>query len=209
MQLELDVAHESGLEEALGGRVATEAALGARAVAPLQAQALAFDSSSVQLGLRRRTAAVPDIGEGLFGAFMVIGLGAAAGVTEEIPAGPPKTQDAGNGFAISASQNSVSITSDLSHTDTKTGVTTKIKTKSTVVPCPDANGSLDVTALLDVEATKGDAGQHGTLDVKVKAQVDERRSVGVVRSGVPDEVVEVGRGFVEHGRRDGEVPGLR
>jgi hypothetical protein len=41
------------------------------------------------------------------------------------------------------------------------------------VPCPDANGSLDVSALLDVSATKGDAGQHGTLDVKVKAQVDD------------------------------------
>ena len=45
MQLELDVAHESGLEEALGGREATRATLEA-AWAPLQAQALALDSSS-------------------------------------------------------------------------------------------------------------------------------------------------------------------
>jgi hypothetical protein len=171
MQLELEVAKESGLEEALGGREATRAALEA-AWAPLQAQAMAFDSSSLQLGLRRRTG-VPGIGEGLFGAFMVIGLGASAGVTDEIPAGPPKTQDAGNGFAITASQNSVSITADLSNTDTTTGVTTKIKTKSTVVPCPDANGSIDLSALLDVSATKGDAGQQGILDVKVKAQVND------------------------------------
>ena len=44
MQLELDVAKESGLERALGGREATQAALEA-AWAPVQAQALAINSS--------------------------------------------------------------------------------------------------------------------------------------------------------------------
>ena len=175
MQLELDVAKESGLQDALGGREATQAALEA-AWAPVQAQAMAFDSSSVQLGLRRRTAG-PSIAEGLFGAYMVVALGASAGVTEEIPAGPPKVQESGNGFAISASQNSVTLTSDLSHTDTATGVTTSVKTRSTVVPCPDANGLLDVSAMMDVTATKGDVGQHGTLDVKVKAQVNDDAQV--------------------------------
>jgi hypothetical protein len=172
MQLELDVAKESGLEDALGGREATKAALEA-AWAPVQAQALALDSSTMTLGLRRRTAAVPDIGEGMFGAYMTIALLADAGVTEEIPAGPPVSKDTGSGFVISGTQNSVTVSGTLSYTDAKTGVTTKVETQSTVVPCPDANGSFDVSGLMDVTVTKGDAGQHGTIDVQVIGQVDD------------------------------------
>ena len=172
MQLELDVAKESGLEDALGGREATRAALEA-AWAPVQAQAMALDSSSMQLGLRRRTTSVPDIGEGLFGAYMAVALLASAGVTEEIPAGPPVTKDSGSGFSITATQNSVTVSGTLSHTDSKSGVTTKVETQSTVVPCPDANGSFDVSGLMDVTVTKGDAGQHGTIDVQVIGQVDD------------------------------------
>lgn len=172
MQLELDVAHESGLEEALGGREATQAALEA-AWAPVQEQALALDSSEITLGFRRQTAAVPSIGEGLFGGLMVMLLGADAGVTYEIPAGPPVSEDKGNGFVISGSQNSTSLSGNLSHTDSATGVTTKIETHTTVVPCPDANGSFDASGLMDVLVTKGAAGQHGTLDVQVTGQVND------------------------------------
>lgn len=172
MQLELDVAEESGLADALGGRETTQAALEA-AWAPVQAQALALDSSTITLGLRRQTAAVPDIGEGMFGAYMAVALLAGAGVTEEVPAGPAVSRDSGSGFVLSATQNSVTVSGTLSHTDSKTGVTTKVETQSTVVPCPDANGSFDVSGLMDVSVTKGDAGQHGTLDVQVTGQVDE------------------------------------
>jgi hypothetical protein len=172
MELELDAAHESGLEEALGGREATKAALEA-AWAPVQGQALALNSSSLTLGLRRRTTAGPEIGEGMFGGYMTIALLSESGVTEEIPAGPPVSTDTGSGVVISGTQNSITVSGNFTHTDTKTGVTTKLETQSTVVPCPDANGSFDVSGLLDVTVTKGDAGQHGTLDVQVTGQIDD------------------------------------
>ncbi|HEX4983000.1 MAG TPA: hypothetical protein VFV63_14935 [Ilumatobacteraceae bacterium] len=171
MELELDVAKASGLEAALGGREATRAALGA-AWAPLVEQARAIDVESLSLGFRRGSPA-PSIGEGLFGALMVVSLGAAVGVTNEIPAGPPVSEDNGKGFVITGSQNSASLSYNGTHTDSKTGVTTKLETNSTVVPCPDANGTFDASALVDVTVTKGDAGQHGTLDVNVVGQVDD------------------------------------
>ena len=172
MQLELDVAHESGLEAALGGREQAQAALEA-AWAPVLGQAQTIDGSSMSLGLRRRASTVPEIGEGMFGASLVITLTADAFVTQDFPAGPPISEDQGNGVVLSGSQNSSSVSLNTSNTDSKTGVTTKLETHSTVVPCPDANGSFDASALMDVTVTKGDAGQHGTLDVQVVGQVDD------------------------------------
>ncbi|HSB87057.1 MAG TPA: hypothetical protein VLD86_12140, partial [Ilumatobacteraceae bacterium] len=174
MELELAVAHESGLEEALGGADATRAALGAAWI-PVLTQAQAIDTASLSLGgLKRRAApAVPDIGEGMFGAMLIMSLGASAGITTDIPAGPPVSEDNGNGFVISGSQNSTSLSYTGTHTDTTTGVTTTLETSSTVTPCPDANGSFDASGLMDVTVTKGSAGQHGTLDVTVVGQVDD------------------------------------
>jgi len=172
MALELDVAKASGLEEALGGREATETALGA-AWAPVVGQAAAVDASTLSLGGLRRTTTVPHIGEGMFGGLLIVSLGAEAGITTEIPAGPPVSEDKGNGFVISGTQNSTSLSFNATHTDSKTGVTTKLETSTTVVPCPDANGTFDASGLLDVTVTKGDAGQHGTVDVQVVGQVDD------------------------------------
>lgn len=172
MQLELDVAHESGLEAALGGREQAQAALEA-AWAPVLGQAQTIDGSSMSLGLRRRASTVPEIGEGMFGASLVITLTADAFVTQDFPAGPPISEDQGNGVVLSGSQNSSSVSLNTSHTDSETGVTTKLETQSTVVPCPDVNGSFDASGLMDVTVTKGDAGQHGTLDVQVVGQVDD------------------------------------
>jgi hypothetical protein len=42
-----------------------------------------------------------------------------------------------------------------------------------VVPCPDADGRVDASGLVDVTVSKGDAGQHGTLDVTIVGQVDD------------------------------------
>ena len=74
--VELEMAEWSGLEEALGGPDSTSAAFASQN----QFYATLADAVSVPpvLGFRRAQADGPSIGMGLFGGFMVVGLGSKA-----------------------------------------------------------------------------------------------------------------------------------
>lgn len=176
MDLALAAAKDSGLEEAIGGPEATRDALHASAL-PLLEAANTIEGESVPAALGRmiprRAADIPSLGEGFFGGVIVSSLGAAVGVTSDVAAGKPTTEKLGEMFVATSAQNEATLSFDATNTDPDTGVTTKLSTRTTVVPCPDVDGRFDASSLIDVTVTKGNAGQHAILDVQVAGQVDD------------------------------------
>ncbi len=174
LELELAVAKESGLEAELGGPDATRDAL-ISAWAPLVEQAVAVRGSNVPSGFRRVAQAAPPIGLGLFGGLM-LGAATAEVAVSNVSTGETITETGTkNGFAVSASAslNHGEFAMEGTHVDGATGVTTKLVTKASAVPCPDADGRFEIEAVIDVTVSKGTAGQRGVLDVKVVGHVDD------------------------------------
>jgi hypothetical protein len=173
LELELAVAKESGLEAELGGPDGARAAL-VSAWAPIVAQAAAVKGNIVPLGFRRRTPTAPSLGEGFFGGYMIAALAADAAVSASanLKSGPPVSETK-DGLTLTGSQNYGELAMDATNLDDKTGVTTKLVTKTSVVPCPDADGRFEAEAVIDVTVSKGSSGQHGVLDVKVVGHVDD------------------------------------
>ncbi len=172
-RFELEISELSGLEAALGGPESAAAAL--RSAWQPQIAAIREEAAQpVQLGFRMAAApAVPDGGEGLFGGAMGIAesaIGAVAGSNDFEP-GPPKTSKPEDPIQISASFDDVTIGFE---TPPSTGaVTTKIKARAEVKPCPGPDGTFTATALVEVETRAGDVGQTGTLDLSVSGQLDD------------------------------------
>ena len=177
LELELAVAKESGLEAELGGPDAARDAL-ISAWAPLIEQAVAVKGNNVPSGFRQVATAAPPIGEGLFAGLVLAAVSAdnaveagSAGITGA-PESVTKTE---NGFTTttSGSLNRGEFAMEATHVDGKTGVTTKLVTKTSAVPCPDADGRFEIEAVIDVTVSKGTAGQRGVLVAKVVGHVDD------------------------------------
>ena len=107
---------------------------------------------------------------GLFGGFMVVGLGSKAIVTATND-GKTGTVTPTKGFTITAKDESVEMAVDTSLEDE--GLTTTLKTNVKIVPCPDVNGEFTVEAVVDVSASAGGKKQTGKLEVKVKGQLND------------------------------------
>lgn len=179
LDLSLAISEISGLTDAVGGVDATRDALTASAE-PIVQQATTLNGVQLPQGFRAASPAPPGptIGEGMFGGYIVVALGADGSVTasnniEDSPDGKPAEATPTDGFNIKATRESAELSANLTHTDSKSGVTTKLATKSVVAPCPDVSGSFEASAMVDVSATKGSVGQTGTLEVKVVGQVDD------------------------------------
>lgn len=166
--IELQMAEWSGLEEALGGPAAAEAAFASHD--GFYAALAAAADAPVTLGFRRGQAEPPSIGMGLFGGFMVVGLGSKAIVTATND-GKTGTVTPTKGFTITAKDESVEMAVDTSLEDE--GLTTTLKTNVKIVPCPDVNGEFTVEAVVDVSASAGGKKQTGKLEVKVKGQLND------------------------------------
>lgn len=170
-QADLELAAWSGLEEALGGREATAAAF-ATHDAFLEGIAAVIATPPV-LGIRRTQVDGPNIGMGMFGGFMVVGMGSEGLVTatNDGTVGTTKPGELPTGMQITATKDSVEMTVDVVHE--ADGMTTDLKTKIKMTPCPDANGDFVAEAKIDVSAKAGAKGQTGVLDVKVTGHVDD------------------------------------
>lgn len=166
--VELEMAEWSGLEAALGGPDATSAAFAAQD--PFYAAFAESASAPPSLGFRSAPADGPNIGMGLFGGFMVVGLG-SKGIVEVGNSGKTGTATPAKGLTITATAESVEMTVDVTHESN--GLTTNLKTHVKIFPCPDVNGEFTVEATVDVSASAGGKQQNGTLDVKVTGQLDD------------------------------------
>ena len=166
--VELDMAEWSGLEEALGGPAATAAAFASQD----EFYGAFADAVSVPpvLGFRRAQADGPNIGMGLFGGFMVVGVG-SKGIVQAGNDGRTGTATLAEGITITATAESAEMAVDLTHESN--GMTTKLKTNVKILPCPDVNGEFTVEATIDVSASAGGKQQSSKLDVKVTGQLND------------------------------------
>jgi hypothetical protein len=172
-QIELEMAEWSGLEDALGGPDATAAAFATHDAmyAPLASTL----EAPTQFGFRRSQADGPSVGAGLFGGYMVVALGSKT-LVERSNDGETGTFASDDGtMTAEATDTSVKLAMDVTHD--ADGVTTKLKTNVTVVPCPDVNGELTVEAIVDVSASAGGTTQNGKLEVRTKIRLDDNAEV--------------------------------
>jgi hypothetical protein len=178
MRFERDLAVVSGLEDALGGPEATDAAL-SEAWTPIIEQARAIEGAPMSFGLMKASPApAPNIGEGLFGGLMVAILGSEAVVSasNDLKVGEKPKPRVADDMTLEATLERGTLSMDTTHTSSK-GVTTKLKVKIMVLPCPDTSGKFQATAKIDVSATAGSVGQTGTLDVTLDGQVDDNAAL--------------------------------
>lgn len=168
-----------GLTAALGGAAAADASIEETAqwMAALGTQ-ITGETATASLepqGLRRAPsqATTADIGEGMFGGLMVTMLGGRA-VISATNDGTTGERELASGFRVKVGTNSTELTSDVTFTD-KEGVTTTLKTRNAVTPCPKADGTFEATISIDTSGTVngGATGQRGTFDVMIKGTVDD------------------------------------
>ncbi|MBO9520986.1 MAG: hypothetical protein J7518_05555 [Nocardioidaceae bacterium] len=171
--LERELWTVSGLESALGGPEAADAAFAAHGQA-LTGKARAISERPVVMrpAAYVADASGPTIGEGLFGGTLVVALGSDAVVSASND-GEHGSVQWSKEAKVSGSREHVDLDIDATHESN--GVTTRLVVKVGVSPCPDASGRFEATAKLDISATKtgGRTGQRGTLDVAITGQVDE------------------------------------
>jgi hypothetical protein len=168
----------SGLEEALGGPEAADAAFEAHGQALLAAVEEAAGSPIVLAqggaGTSRSAASGgPSIGEGLFGGLMTVVLTSGAVVEATNSQSPTGSETFGTNGTISGDTGYVEATQEFVYTDK--GVTSRLVVTIDVSPCPDPTGKFEAHANVYVTATTTDglAGQSGELDVRVEGQVDD------------------------------------
>ncbi len=164
----------SGIEAALGGAEAADAAFAEQSQAIVD-RARSIATQPIAMSGFRATASAPSIGMGMFGGAMVVSIGAEGIVTatNDLKDGESGTASPSEGTTISASREHAEMTVDFSQ-ESK-GVTTKLHVKVEVSPCPDPDGHFEAKAVVDVSTTTsgGSTGQKGTLDVTVTGQVDD------------------------------------
>jgi hypothetical protein len=188
-RFERDLYSLSGLTEALGGADAVDRSITETAdwYGILGGQVTIPDSNS-PVGFRRPAAATSNptsVGEGLFGGLLVTMLGADAAVSatndgaegskdlgQDNPTRKPDPNDAK--INITAKNGVVELTSEGKFTD-KEGVTTTLKTRNLMAPCPTPDGTFEATATIDTTSTVngGATGKRGTFDVTVRGTVDD------------------------------------
>jgi hypothetical protein len=168
---------ESGLEKALGGTAAADAAFAAHGKA-LTSKARAVGDKPIVIVPAVYTAVPsgPSIGEGLFGGTLIAILGAdgVVSASNDLKVGEKGVRESDNKeMTMSGSLEHVDLTAQMTHESD--GVTTKLVVKVGVSPCPDASGHFEASATVDISATKtgGSTGQRGTLDIKITGQVND------------------------------------
>ena len=180
-QLERELFAASGLEEALGGPAAADAAFEALATtmnghfaelreSPPKLQLIAYNLAQGADG--------PSSGGLVFGGYMAAAIG-AAGAIEATSGGESGSgsHQSGSGdktakFEVSGSREQISlrIAGDFS----EGGMTGKLKSDVDMTVCPDANGEVTGKVVIDVSATKTgtNTGQNARLEVDFTGHVN-------------------------------------
>lgn len=175
-KLERELWVTSGLEAALGGKVATDVAFVAHGQALTdRGRAIGDRPIVISAAAYATGSSGPNIGEGLFGGTLVVTLGAdgVVSASNDFKDGESDTAHLSKELTVSGSREHVDLAMDA--TQESTGVTTRLVAKVGVSPCPDTSGHFEASATVNVSATKtgGRTGQTGTLDLKITGQVDD------------------------------------
>ena len=192
-RVELEAARLSGLEDALGGAAATDAAL-TGAWASVNA---AIDDVPSEVAAATPPAPVPSTGQpsgfagpsargsvsapapnGMAALGIMMGMFAVAVTAEAVVSSANDfTADQysegtfGSGAVVSGAieQSTLEMTFD----GTQDGVAVVFNTTVVVHPCPDPSGNFDIEAKIDVKTSKGNVGSNATIDMKIDGQVDD------------------------------------
>lgn len=187
----------SGVERAVGGPEAADAAFLAAA------QSLAAFTAGIKIELadlastrsntvstaetasnlhRRRlmlVADAPNLGMAWFGGLITVKMlpEGLVGGTNDVADGPARSGAISEGISGTISRDAVN--GELSYSDEQGGVTTSLRVKFKVNPCPDAQGRFQATALIEMSATAkgGSVGQKGTVEVLTSGQLDDDAQV--------------------------------
>lgn len=189
--LDLQLASISGLEEALGGPQATDAALAA--VSSALIAAVEQEQPVPDFGRFGAPPAIDraEMGGGmLFGSWLLTVLGAKGIVSATNGAEPgqseqDKTSSTADGVTTTRelSGSIDSAISDVTVEATKEGVTGTMRSKVEIHPCPDANGEWTAHIVMSTSATEagGRTGGNQTFDFTVTGTIDDdARLVGYV-----------------------------
>ncbi|HEU5222558.1 MAG TPA: hypothetical protein VFU07_02625 [Candidatus Lumbricidophila sp.] len=184
----------AGLDDAVGGTQAADAAFVAagrslsRFTAGMRSPLAEFPSTkaiSPEGGIQ--TAAylahgsvfagdeAPNLGMALFGGILATGLMAPMLVeaTNKIEDGPPRTESMRDGFEVTASRGEVDF--EIAHSSEEHGVTTSLRVKVKVQPCPDAQGRFEGSARIEMSATAkgGSVGQKSTVELNLTGRTND------------------------------------
>lgn len=184
--VELELYALSGLTDELGGpeeaaRSVDEAAqwladLGSELAAPAAPRPAPFARSVGTGTTGSGTTGSTDagFGAGLFGGMVIGQLGADAAVSSTND-GQVGTKEIARGVTLDAGTESVTLSSDNTFTD-KAGVTMRLATRNTVVPCPGADGTFRASASVEIASTAGGGrtGKRATFDVEITGTVGEQ-----------------------------------
>ena len=114
---------------------------------------------------------------GLFGGMMVTVLGGDAAVAAT-NSGFTGSGEFAKGVNIDAASSKAELTTEHSSTDSH-GVTTTLRTRNVVTPCPAADGTFTASATIDTSSTinNGSTGKRATLDLTITGTVDDNATL--------------------------------
>ncbi|MGH9133471.1 MAG: hypothetical protein ACRDZZ_06010 [Ilumatobacteraceae bacterium] len=184
LRTELEAAAISGLEQAIGDRAATEAALtGAWSQVRTQTDAASAATGALPaLSGFRQGLAAPQAAPGPSGGT-VAALGLFMGymglatfgqiITERTNTIEPgdSVYNESDGTVLGA--NLEEVDAELTFNGLQDGVDVEFVASTTIHPCPAADGTFTIEALIDVKASKDGAGQNAKMELKVDGRVDD------------------------------------
>ena len=177
LRTELDLAAVSGLQEAVGGRDATAAAL-TGAYAQVRSQVDSAAEAEAKPAGFRRTAAVspPSAGTvasvGLIMGYIALSTMGSVGLdaSNTLEAGDSRVTD-NPGLVMAGSVDE--LNAELTYMGTQDGVDVQFDAATAIHPCPEADGRFTIDAVIEVKASKGGAGQNAKIELTIDGTVDD------------------------------------
>jgi hypothetical protein len=184
LRAELELAKVSGLDAALGGAAATEAALTAASAQILDqadTAAAAVSASGEPQGVRLASTAAPAPPSGGGGAVAVVGLflgfmalslmaGVVTDASNTFEAGESDVFDANGSVGRSTVDESIV---EITYSGKEGDVDVDFSAGAVLQPCPGPDGTFTIDAEIDVKASSGGAGQNARLKLKIDGRVDD------------------------------------
>jgi hypothetical protein len=180
LRTELLAASISGLEDAVGGRAATSAALSGAMTQIRDQSDAAGVAAAKPAGLRQplapAAASAPSGGTvaavGLFMGFVALSTIGTV-VIESTNTFAPGENDVreSDGTVIAGGLEEVGV--EMNFTGQQDGVDVVFNAGAVIHPCPEADGSFTIKVLIDVKADKAGVGQNATMELTINGTVDD------------------------------------
>jgi hypothetical protein len=180
-QFERELYELSGLADVLGTPEAVEASIddATESLGEFAADLEAAVSSAQLQGMRApaQSDSAPNLTMGLFGGLMVSTLAGEAAVTSTND-GTTGSGALARGGSLTVTSREVGVSFEHASTDSQ-GVTTTLKTRNVIAPCPTPDGTFTASATIETSSVIGNGatGKRATLEVSITGTVDDTANV--------------------------------